>query len=113
MLLGRLWQFDSHAIHDGHANTYFLTKDGVKHKLKPLHETNEKVYSASRVCVVDGRRFLDSTRHEYMCLSIISLDGKEEVEEVPTKVVGLLEEFPDTISNNVPDGLPPVLRISH
>ena len=36
MLLGRLWQFDMHVVHDGCANTYTLTKDGVKHKLKPL-----------------------------------------------------------------------------
>ena len=36
MLLGRPWQFDRHVVHNGHANTYTLTKDGVKHKLKPL-----------------------------------------------------------------------------
>ena len=36
MLLGRPWQFNGHDVHDGHANTYTLTKDGVKHKLKPL-----------------------------------------------------------------------------
>ena len=47
MLPGRLWQLDRHAIHDGCANTYTLTKDGVKHKLKPLKETYEKVYSVA------------------------------------------------------------------
>ena len=36
MLLGRSWQFDRHDVHDGRGNTYTLTKDGVKHKLKPL-----------------------------------------------------------------------------
>ena len=46
MLLGRPWQFDRHVVHDGCANNYSLTKDGVKHKLKPLQETNEKVCSA-------------------------------------------------------------------
>ena len=29
MLLGTLWQFDRHAIHDGCANIYTLTKDGL------------------------------------------------------------------------------------
>ena len=57
MLLGRPWQFDRHDVHDGHVNTYTLTKDGVKHKLKPLQETNEVVCSASKVCVVDGKKF--------------------------------------------------------
>ena len=55
MLLGSLWQFDRHVVHDGRANTYTLTKDGVKHKLKPLHEMNKMVCSATRVCVVDGK----------------------------------------------------------
>ena len=64
MLLGRPWQFDRHAVHDGHANTYTLTKDGVKHKLKPLQETNEAICSAARVCVVDGKKFLDTMMHE-------------------------------------------------
>ena len=31
LLLGRMWKFDRHAIHDGHANTYSLMKDGVCH----------------------------------------------------------------------------------
>ena len=43
-----------------------LRKDGVKHNLKPLKETDEKVCSATRVCVVDRRNFLDSMRHEHM-----------------------------------------------
>ncbi|GKV36127.1 hypothetical protein SLEP1_g44294 [Rubroshorea leprosula] len=44
LLLGRPWQFDRKAIHDGHANTYSFVKDGVKVKLTPLKpkETLEK-----------------------------------------------------------------------
>lgn len=38
MLLGRPWKFYCHAIHYGYENTYSLTKDGVRHKLKPLKE---------------------------------------------------------------------------
>ena len=45
--------------------------------------------------------------------SIVLKDGKVEVEEVPAEVVDLLKEFPDIISANVPDGLPPVQKISH
>lgn len=29
MLLGRPWQFYQPTVHDGHANTYSLTKDDV------------------------------------------------------------------------------------
>ena len=85
----------------------------MKHKLKPMKETAEKVCSVAKICVVDGKQFLEDMRHEPMCFAIIPKDGKEEVEEVPTEVVDLLEEFLDIISDNVPDGLPPVWKISH
>ena len=78
MLLGRPWQFDRHAIHNGHANTYTLTKDRLKHKLKPIKETNEKVCSATRECVVYGRKFLGTMRHEHMCFSIILRKEKKK-----------------------------------
>ena len=56
MFLGRPWQFDRHVVHDGRENTYTLTKDRVKHKLKPLKEKKEKVYiSSSRISFVDGK----------------------------------------------------------
>ena len=94
-------------------NTYTLTKDGVKHKLKPLQETNEVVCSAARVCVIDGKKFLDTMRCEDVCFAIVPKDGKMEVEEVLAKFVDLLKEFPDIVSDNVPNGLPLVRKISH
>ena len=81
----------------------------MKHKLKPLQKTNEVVCSATKVCVVDVRKFLEGMRCEHMCFSIIPKNGKEEVEKVPTIVTYLLEECLD----NVPNGLPLVQRISH
>ena len=61
----------------------------MKHKLKPLKEIDEKVCNVARVCVVDGRKFLDTMRHEHMCFSIIPKDGKE-VEEMNIQVNELL-----------------------
>ena len=113
ILLGRQGQFDRHVVHDGHANTYTLTKVGVKHNLKSLKEIGEKVCSATRACVVDGRKFLDTIRHEHMCFSIILKDGKKEVEEVPVEVANFMKEFLDIVLDNVPNGLPLVPKISH
>ena len=48
-----------------------------------------------------------------MCFVIVPKDGKAEVEEVPAEVADLLKEFLDIVSNNVPNGLPPVWKISH
>ena len=45
--------------------------------------------------------------------SMIQKDSKEEVEEVPIEVEDMLGEFFDIVSNNVPDGLPPMRKISH
>lgn len=50
------WHFDRHVVHDGYANTYSLTKDGVHHKLKPLKEVGEKVCSNAIVFLVDGMK---------------------------------------------------------
>jgi hypothetical protein len=101
-------------VHDGHANTYSLTNDGVQHKLKPLkEEEEEKVCSNARICLVDGRKFLEGMKHEHMCFVLIPRVDKEDTKEVPIEVSNLLLEFQDIISANVPKGLPPVRKISH
>ena len=78
----------------------------MKHKLKPLKEIDENACSATKVYVVDGRKFLHIMRHEHIHFSIIPKKGKEEVEEVPAEVVDLLEEFQDIVLDNVLNGLP-------
>ena len=78
----------------------------MKHKLKSLKDKEEKVCGSTRICFVDSKEFLKGMKHEHMCFSIIPKDSKEEVEEVPVDMLG---EFSDI----VPDGLPPVRKISH
>ena len=46
----------------------------MKHKLKPLQETNEAVCSATKVYIVDGKKFLDTMRHEDVCFGIVPKD---------------------------------------
>ena len=77
MLLGRMWHFDRHVVHDGQANTYTLTKDGVKHKLKSLKDQEEKLCSAARICFVDGKEFHKGMKCEHIYFSIIPKDSKE------------------------------------
>ena len=43
LLLERPWQFDRNFVHDGHANIYSLTKDGVHQKLELLIKEGERV----------------------------------------------------------------------
>ena len=38
ILLGRPWQYDRGAIHDGKKNTYKFHKDGIDHTLIPIKD---------------------------------------------------------------------------
>ena len=113
LLLGRPWQFDRHVLHDGHANTYSLTKDGVHHKLKPIIREGEKVCNSARIYLFDGIKFLDDMKHQRMCYALILRKDKEGSSEIPLEVSYLLSEFGDVISDNVLEGLPPVRQINH
>lgn len=113
MLLGTPWKFDQQVVHDGRANTFSLTKDGIHNKLKPLKEEEEKVCNNSIIFLVDGRKFLEGMRHEHMCFALIPIVDKEDTNEVPLKVLNFLNEFQDIVFDNVPKGLPPLRKISH
>ena len=101
------------ALHYGHANTYSLTKDGVFHKMKPMIKEGKKVCSSARICLSDGRNFLDGMKHQHMCYSLTPRKDKEGSSEIPPEVSDLLSDFGDIIFDNVPERLPPVRQISH
>ena len=48
----------------------------MKHKLKPLQEMNKVICSAAKVCVVGGKKFLDTMRCEDVCFAIVPKDEK-------------------------------------
>ena len=73
----------------------------------------ENVCSSARVCLVDGRIFLDGMKHQCMCYALIPRKDKEGSSKIPLEVSGLLSEYGDVISDNVPEGLPLVRQISH
>lgn len=52
-------------------------------------------------------------KYEHLCFPLIPKANKEEVEDVPMDVANLLDDFQDIVSDNVPDGLPLVSKISH
>ncbi|XP_059064707.1 uncharacterized protein LOC131856798 [Cryptomeria japonica] len=113
MLLRIPWQFDRHAVHDGYTNIYSLTKDGVQHKLKTLKEKEEKVCSNARICLVDGRKFIDGMKREHLCFSFIPKINKVEVEDIPLEVADLFDEFQDIVFDNLPNVLPSMRNIIH
>jgi hypothetical protein len=60
-LLGRLWQYEKHVIHDGRKNTYTLEKNGRMNMLLPI----------------EGKKVKEETRH-----TILLMGGKELLDEV-------------------------------
>lgn len=110
--MGRPWQFDRHAIHDGHENAYSLTKDGVLLGLKTLIKEGEKLCNSTRVYLVDGIKFLNGMKHQHMCYALIPRKDKEGTSEVPLEVLGLLSKYGDVIFDNVLEGLPPIRQIN-
>ena len=73
----------------------------------------EKVCRSARICLVDGRKFLDGMKHQRMCYALIPREDKEGSSKIPLEVSDLLSEFADIIFDNVVEGLPLVRQISH
>ena len=48
-----------------------------------------------------------------MCYALIPRKDKEGSSEVSLEVFGLINEYGDVISDNVPKGLPPIKKICH
>jgi len=118
VLLGRPWQFDWKAIHDGRRNTYTPEKDGNKHTLLPLKDEARKEAPGNNVMLMSGKALLQEVKKdEQMHFAVIrrpkviltSTNLDELFEEIKT----LLTDFFDIIVDELPNALPPIRSISH
>ncbi|XP_031398476.1 uncharacterized protein LOC116209052 [Punica granatum] len=89
ILLGRLWQFDRQAIHDGYKNRYSFINDGRKVTLVPL--TPYQVYE-------DQLRIKRS-----IC----------EKSDVEAEIERKKREFGEVFPTELPNRLPPIRGIEH
>jgi hypothetical protein len=91
LLLGRPWQFDLNATHEGRSNHYSFIHRGVKHVLKPIHDSAIKsmVFSAVKnkkePCQINPkqRTVLFQGREDDMPkkLNVLSVDVLPVIEE--------------------------------
>lgn len=88
----------------------------MKQTLFPLEEPlNNEVCTNARICLVDGKKFMDGLRHDNVCFALIpkKTEKPEPKGEHQKEIKNLLTEYEDKISNNVPNGFPTVRSISH
>ncbi|GKV29618.1 hypothetical protein SLEP1_g38525 [Rubroshorea leprosula] len=113
LLLGRPWQFDQKAIHDGHANTYSFVKDGVKVKLTPLkpEETLEK--KGEDKTLISRSTFQKLHQESGIACLLLLSKVNDATCPFPEEIRSLLEEFSDVVPNEIPPGLPPMRDIQH
>ncbi|GKV03596.1 hypothetical protein SLEP1_g15871 [Rubroshorea leprosula] len=113
LLLGRPWQFDRKAIHDGHTNTYSFVRDGVKVKLTPLkpEETLEKKDEDKALI---SRSTFQRLHQEsgIACLLLLS-KVNDATCPFPEAIRSFLEEFSDVVPDEIPPRLPTMRDIQH
>eukprot|EP00253_Pinus_taeda_P029988 PITA_29988 len=117
LLLGRPWQFDRSAVHDGKNNYYKFVKDGIKHTLVPIKEENTAETSGVKALLLGGKEFIkqieDSDINFFVIRRPKAVVLHTQISDLPGEVQKLLQEFGDIVVDDLPDELPPRRGISH
>lgn len=113
ILLGRPWQFDRAVVHDGRANTYSLTVDGVNFVFMPNVPHTKSTPSRNSITLLSHRQMMRELDDESMVFLLMprALTAAKQSAPEPIKVV--LEEFKDVFPEELPTGLPPLRDIQH
>ncbi|GLJ42659.1 hypothetical protein SUGI_0884240 [Cryptomeria japonica] len=118
LLLGRPWQYDVRASHDGEKNNYLITKNGKKYQMDPLHDPKEEKEIGSSVMSMRGKEFLKVLKKEGHQGHAIVLKPKDEAKvdpmsEVPQEVQGLLKKYVEVIGDEMPNSFPSMRDVNH
>jgi len=118
VLIGRNWQFDRKAIHDGRRNTYTLEKDGNKHTLLPLKDEVGKEAPGNSVMLMSGKELLQEVKKdEKMHFAVIRrpkvILTSTKLHDLFEEIKTLLNDFVDIMVDELPNALPPIRSISH
>ncbi|XP_057989066.1 uncharacterized protein LOC131172130 [Hevea brasiliensis] len=119
LLLGRPWQFDKRATHDGFKNTYFFIEDEKRIVLAPfcpqqIHQ--EQLISNKQkesLFLNKGDVLKAITNHNFVFVLIVKELLESNHIAVPPMVAELLEEFENVYSEELPEELPPLHGIEH
>ena len=120
ILLGRPWEFDTHALHEGRTNVYKLQKDGKKFSLGPLppkvvHKAEERGKKSPSILFMAHKECARAIEEEgrFVALVVKGEDGAHGLEKVaiPVEVQTLLDGCSEIIPSDDNAGLPPLRDI--
>ena len=117
VLLGRPWQYDRNVMYNGRENTFVLEKEGKRHTLVTLKEEKTEEQTSPKVLLVKEKEFLEQLQEEEVSFAIVgkprTVITNTRMDELPTEIQKLLEEYVDIVVDDLPNELPPVRSISH
>ncbi|XP_057870538.1 uncharacterized protein LOC131077124 [Cryptomeria japonica] len=117
LLLGRPWQYDRKAQHDGQKNVYVMKKGGVSYTLTPLKEDESAIHKGPSVMVVKEKEFMKNLEEEECGYAIvekpISKEAYNDSKEIPKEVQTLLDKYEGIVVKELPNSLPPIYDASH
>ncbi|XP_057532797.1 uncharacterized protein LOC130810672 [Amaranthus tricolor] len=114
LLLGRPWQYDKRAIHNGYDNTYTIRHNGKRKEFLPLppHRAVPPKPSKEHVQLMNRKeceREVQGTEELYLLVT-------KEVQDptpIPAEMAELLEQYKDVFPTELPPGLPPFRGVEH
>lgn len=117
ILLGRPWQYDREAQHDGKNNVFVIKKEGMSYTLTPLKEDESVVHKGPSVMVVKEKEFMKNLEEEECGYAIVGKPISEaennDSKEVPKEVQNLLDKYEGIVVKEIPNSLPPIYDVSH
>ncbi|XP_019241058.1 PREDICTED: uncharacterized protein LOC109221054, partial [Nicotiana attenuata] len=140
LLLGRPWQYDRYAKHDGRTNKYSLIKDGQRFTLRPItpfqvsedykimRELRQKVKSEQKKekrevvprprvsFLANNYKPLREVAHEPTIFLVMHKDcliANDILSTLPSSISSLLQDFEDVFPDELPKELPPLRGIEH
>eukprot|EP00253_Pinus_taeda_P033569 PITA_33569 len=117
ILLGRPWQYDRKAVHDGKTNCYKFIKDGIKHTLVPIKSEETTETSRMKVPLMGGKQFLKQIKDSEVNYVVVRREKTvllhTEMSDLLAKIQKTLQEFSDIVVGDLPDKYPPKRSISH
>ena len=115
IILGRPWQYDRHAVHDGRKNTYTIMKDGQKFVLNSVHVDEFSVSrngeTSAATNLVSYKQFLRDSSDGGIYLLLVAEQKEDYV--LCKEAEEMLAEFSDVFPIDLPSVLPPVRDIQH